>query len=629
MYKNVYERNDNSNTSRSKMEEPSNSVLKLSGSNILCNSYRSKKHLNTPLKAIENIKLTPNIHNNQLLTISNENLPSYKKLPLQIRNNNNLANENYYNFGKNLLLKAINNNNSNLNKNNSSKLYTKTDNNSSSLDLKKINNNKDKFVFLHEIKKIKKKVDLSHKKKSIKNIMDNQVPYDEKNINVAMKPIKILNNFQDFKESEVINKNNNNLFLFLTEKMKISRKNVLIKLLLDQKDTYDKTISSHQKMLTEIKKNIDTDQNNFETLVKSQKQSSKILEDLLEQLLIRKKNLLIEHFHLQFDLRTRKDERMKILEHINDYRIIAKFVTKALGGSGKLFEFRLTTYGKNNNNYIDNDITSEKETQRVLFRFNFLLNPKRNSSYVNQDDIDIFNEITSLNHSNLLFHQLWKKEDSVLNNLKKNEIIEKELIILEESEEKKLENMKNKIEILEKELKYNEEIFEAANKEYESLYNKITFNNSDFEGIITDLYNFVFEENIKKTKKKYYIKDDDYIDVHDYISDLQKELIKKERMMNNLNFELDKIEKEDKQLFDKVVNSVKSENKMIHVNNIKRIQEFGDINKFKLLKIPKDKIILKYKRTEPPYYKAKKEKKIKIEPELIRHIENEELITYD
>ena len=629
MYKNVYERNDNSNTSRSKMEEPSNSVLKLSGSNILCNSYRSKKHLNTPLKAIENIKLTPNIHNNQLLTISNENLPSYKKLPLQIRNNNNLANENYYNFGKNLLLKAINNNNSNLNKNNSSKLYTKTDNNSSSLDLKKINNNKDKFVFLHEIKKIKKKVDLSHKKKSIKNIMDNQVPYDEKNINVAMKPIKILNNFQDFKESEVINKNNNNLFLFLTEKMKISRKNVLIKLLLDQKDTYDKTISSHQKMLTEIKKNIDTDQNNFETLVKSQKQSSKILEDLLEQLLIRKKNLLIEHFHLQFDLRTRKDERMKMLEHINDYRIIAKFVTKALGGSGKLFEFRLTTYGKNNNNYIDNDITSEKETQRVLFRFNFLLNPKRNSSYVNQDDIDIFNEITSLNHSNLLFHQLWKKEDSVLNNLKKNEIIEKELIILEESEEKKLENMKNKIEILEKELKYNEEIFEAANKEYESLYNKITFNNSDFEGIITDLYNFVFEENIKKTKKKYYIKDDDYIDVHDYISDLQKELIKKERMMNNLNFELDKIEKEDKQLFDKVVNSVKSENKMIHVNNIKRIQEFGDINKFKLLKIPKDKIILKYKRTEPPYYKAKKEKKIKIEPELIRHIENEELLTYD
>ena len=274
MYKNVYERNDNSNSSRLKIEDPSNSVLKLSGSKVLCNSYRNKKNLNTPLKAIENIKMNPNFHNNQLLTISNKNLPSYKKIPLQIRNNNNLESENYYNFGKNILLKAINNNNLNLNKNNSSKLYTKTDNNSSSLDIKKINNNnKEKFVFLHEIKKIKKKVDLSHKNKSIKNIMDNQIPYDEKNSYVAMKPIKILNNFQDYKENEVLNKNNNNLFSFLTEKTKISRKNVLIKLLLDQKDTYDKTISSHQKMLTEIKKNIDTAQNNFETLVKSQKQS--------------------------------------------------------------------------------------------------------------------------------------------------------------------------------------------------------------------------------------------------------------------------------------------------------------------------------------------------------------------
>jgi len=629
MYKSVYERNDNSNSSRLKIEDPSNSVLKLSGSKILCNSYRNKKNLNTPLKAIENIKMTPNIHNNQLLTISNENLPSYKKIPLQIRNNNNLESENYYNFGKNILLKAINNNNLNLNKNNSSKLYTKTDNNSSSLDIKKINNNnKEKFVFLHEIKKIKKKVDLSHKNKSIKNIMDNQIPYDEKNSYVAMKPIKILNNFQDYKENEVLNKNNNNLFSFLTEKTKISRKNVLIKLLLDQKDNYDKTISSHQKMLTEIKKNIDTAQNNFETLVKSQKQSSKIIEDLLEKLLLRKRNLLIEHFNLQFDLRTRKDERQKMLEHINDYRIIAKFVTKALGGSGRLFEFRLTTYG-NDNNFLDNDIISEKETQRVLFRFNFLLNPNPKSSHVNQDDIDIFNEITSLNHSDLLVHQLWKKEDSVLNILKKNENIEKEKIIFEESEEKKIEYLKDKIEILEKELKYNKEIFEAANKEYESLYKKISLNNSDFEGIITDLYNFVFEDKIKKIKKKYYIKDDDFIDVHDYIRELQKEMIKKERMMNNLKFELDKSEKEDKLLFDRVVNNVKSENKMIHVHNIKKIQEFGDLNKLKLLKIPKEKIILKYRRSEPPYYKAKKEKQIKVEPELIKQSENEELLTYD
>ena len=503
MYKNVYGRNDISNSSSTKMEDPTNSILKLSGSNILSNSINSKNYLNTPLKTIENIKMIPSIHNNQLLTVSNYDLPSYKKIPSNIRNNNNIANKKYYNFGKNILLKAINNNNSNLNKNNSSKLYIRTENNRDSLDLKNITNNKEKFVFLHEIKKIKKKVDLSHKNKSIKNIMDNQIAYDEKNSNVAMKPIKIINNYQDYKEKEVPDKNNNNLFSFLTEKARISRKNVIIKLLLEQKDKYDKTITSHQKMLSELKQIIDKDQNNFETLVKNQKQSSKKLEDLLEQLLLRKRNLLIEKYHLKFEIRTRKDERQKMLERINEYRIIAKFVTKALGGSARLFDFRLTKYSKVNS-IIDNDIISEKETQRVLFRFNFLLDHNSNLSHVNQDDLEIFNEITSLNNSEFLFNQLWKKEDSILNNLKKNEILEKEIIKLEESEEKKIEYLKNKIEVLEKELKYNEEILEIANKEYENLYKKISIKNSDFDGIITDLYNYVFEDRIKNLKKRYY-----------------------------------------------------------------------------------------------------------------------------
>ena len=628
MYKNVYGRNDNSNSSSTKMEDPTNSILKLSGSNILSNSINSKNYLNTPLKTIENIKMIPSIHNNQLLTVSNYDLPSYKKIPSNIRNNNNIANKKYYNFGKNILLKAINNNNSNLNKNNSSKLYIRTENNRDSLDLKNITNNKEKFVFLHEIKKIKKKVDLSHKNKSIKNIMDNQIAYDEKNSNVAMKPIKIINNYQEYKEKEVPDKNNNNLFSFLTEKARISRKNVIIKLLLEQKDKYDKTITSHQKMLSELKQTIDKDQNNFETLVKNQKQSSKKLEDLLEQLLLRKRNLLIEKYHLKFEIRTRKDERQKMLERINEYRIIAKFVTKALGGSARLFDFRLTKYSKVNS-IIDNDIISEKETQRVLFRFNFLLDHNSNLSHVNQDDLEIFNEITSLNNSEFLFNQLWKKEDSILNNLKKNEILEKEIIKLEESEEKKIEYLKNKIEVLEKELKYNEEILEIANKEYENLYKKISIKNSDFDGIITDLYNYVFEDRIKNLKKRYYKMDENVIDVKSFISELKKEMIKKENTLNNLKFELDRSEKEDKPLFDKVVNNIKKENKLIHVSNIKKIQEYGEPNKLKLLKIPNEKIILKYRRNEPPYYKAKKEKKIKVEPELIKQLENEELLSYD
>ena len=591
-------------------------ILKLSGSNVLGNALNIKKYLNSPNKNIENIKSVSSIKKNQLLTISNDNLPSYKKLPLYIRNkNNNISIENNFNSDKNIL-KFINNNKNSEQKGNNSKFYLKTDNNI----------NKRKFVVLHEIKKIKKKVDLSHRDKSIKNIINNQIPFDEKNSKVALKPIKLLNNFQDFNSNELMN--NNNMFSFLTEKARISRKNVLIKLLLEQKNIYDKTTIEHQKIITEMKKNIDNDENNFETLIKSQKVSSRKLEELLEQLLQRKRNLLIEQYHLRQEIRSRLDERQKILERIDEYRLIAKFVTKALGGRGKLFEFNLTRYESHNND-IDNDYISEKETQRVLQRFQFLLNYDPDVCYINQDDIDILNEVTSLNYSDLLFHQLWKKEDFILNNLRKNELLNKEIVYLEENDEKRLSYLKSKIALLEKELIYNKEIYKSEKEEYEKVAEKLLNDDSDFENLIIELYNYYINEKNQNQNKKNKKSIATSFDIKTYISSLQKELIEKEEKLNELKFKMDKYANEDKILFDKVVSDARAENKQIHINNMKKLMEFGGEHKLKLMKIPKEKIILKYKKSEPAYYLKKKEKKIKIDPEIIEQLQDEELLTYE
>ena len=591
-------------------------ILKLSGSNVLGNALNIKKYFNSSNKNVENIKSVSSIKKNQLLTISNDNLPSYKKLPLYIRNkNNNISIENNFNSDKNIL-KFINNNKNSEQKGNNSKFYLKTDNNI----------NKRKFVVLHEIKKIKKKVDLSHRDKSIKNIINNQIPFDEKNSKVALKPIKLLNNFQDFNSNELMN--NNNMFSFLTEKARISRKNVLIKLLLEQKNIYDKTTIEHQKIITEMKKNIDNDENNFETLIKSQKVSSRKLEELLEQLLQRKRNLLIEQYHLRQEIRSRLDERQKILERIDEYRLIAKFVTKALGGRGKLFEFNLTRYESHNND-IDNDYISEKETQRVLQRFQFLLNYDPDVCYINQDDIDILNEVTSLNYSDLLFHQLWKKEDFILNNLRKNELLNKEIVYLEENDEKRLSYLKSKIALLEKELIYNKEIYKSEKEEYEKVAEKLLNDDSDFENIIIELYNYYINEKNQNQNKKNKKSIATSFDIKTYISSLQKELIEKEEKLNELKFKMDKYANEDKILFDKVVSDARAENKQIHINNMKKLMEFGGEHKLKLMKIPKEKIILKHKKSEPAYYLKKKEKKIKIDPEIIEQLQDEELLTYE
>ena len=593
-------------------------ILKLSGANVLGNvlNITLKKNFNSSNKNVENIKSVSSIKKNQLLTISNDNLPSYKKLPLYIRNkNNNISTENNYNSDKNIL-KLINNNKNSEQKWNNTKFYLKTDNNI----------NKRKFVVLHEIKKIKKKVDLSHRDKSIKNIINNQIPFDEKNSKVALKPIKLLNNFQDFNSNELIN--NNNMFSFLTEKARISRKNVLIKLLLEQKNIYDKTTIEHQKIITEMKKNIDNDENNFETLIKSQKVSSRKLEELLEQLLQRKRNLLIEQYHLRQEIRSRLDERQKILERIDEYRLIAKFVTKALGGRGKLFEFNLTRYESHNND-IDNDYISEKETQRVLQRFQFLLNYDPDVCYINQDDIDILNEVTSLNYSDLLFHQLWKKEDFILNNLRKNELLNKEIVYLEENDEKRLSYLKSKIALLEKELIYNKEIYKSEKEEYEKVAEKLLNDDSDFENLIIELYNYYINEKNQNQNKKNKKSIATSFDIKTYISSLQKELIEKEEKLNELKFKMDKYANEDKILFDKVVSDARAENKQIHINNMKKLMEFGGEHKLKLMKIPKEKIILKHKKSEPAYYLKKKEKKIKIDPEIIEQLQDEELLTYE
>ena len=188
MNSNVYGRK-NSNSFRNKIED-TNSILKLSGSRILSNSLDNKKYLNSPQKALEIMKSINNNRDNQLLTISNEHLPSYKKLPTYIKNTKDIIRKdnNQYKSEKNMLFKAINNKNSDFNKDNHSKLYLKTDNNS--LDTEKRNNKSEKFALLHEIKKIKKNADLTHRDRSIKNIMNNKIAFDEKNSQIALNPIK-------------------------------------------------------------------------------------------------------------------------------------------------------------------------------------------------------------------------------------------------------------------------------------------------------------------------------------------------------------------------------------------------------------------------------------------------------
>ena len=92
---------------------------------------------------------------------------------------------------------------------------------------------------------------------------------------------------------------------------------------------------------------------------------------------------------------------------------------------------------------------------------------------------------------------------------------------------------------------------------------------------------------------------------------------------------LEQQEKENKHLFDRIACNRRNDNKELKVNIMKKIIAAGQKEKLDQIKLPEEKIIFIKRKAEPPYQPPKKEKKIKIDPEIIRQIENGELLTYE
>ena len=91
---------------------------------------------------------------------------------------------------------------------------------------------------------------------------------------------------------------------------------------------------------------------------------------------------------------------------------------------------------------------------------------------------------------------------------------------------------------------------------------------------------------------------------------------------------LEQYEKEDNYLFVRVVHNRKNENKEMKINIQKKKIEEGERAKLFQLNMPHEKIILIQRKCEPPFRPKKKEKVVKIDPEIVKEMENDELITY-
>ena len=649
--------NKNRSFSNKKINDESTARLKQGASMILGPRFDIKKYLNKvnlqynsakkekydfPPLFDKLYKRTKNEDKRyELTTIANENLPSHKKNILQIKkpssidisttisyNNNSISLKN--NKNSRYTLNSINGSNSSmiydklkLSKNKSSKTYIETESNSRSLDLYKNSmlNNSEKYNFAKTIKSIKKFIDLSRRDKSIKNIMDNRIAYDPQNSNVVFKPIRIINDFNNYQQRE-LNKKKDNISLFLTDNREISRRNVIIKLLQNQKKDFSDNSYDYEKSLDNQRKTIDYDENIFSSYTTNQKLLCRKIDDLLSKLTLSNRRLYQEHQKLKESVRVKQDERQKFLERIDELRIVAKFVTKVLGGNVNIFQIQIIP--EYSSEHLPN---YEKITRDVLARYNFLLDEEVREDAkedMKEDELNVIKEINHLNDPELLYQQYHQIEYDIINTLKNKKAIEEETVEIKKEGRKQCNDILKRIDKLEKELEMFKSIYEREENDYEEIYKRNYVGDHELDDAIKDLYDEVmYLENYKIPKKK------SKVSITWAILDVKKLITDKEEKINKLQMILEQQEKENKHLFDRIACNRRNDNKELKVNIMKKIIAAGQKEKLDQIKLPEEKIIFIKRKAEPPYQPPKKEKKIKIDPEIIRQIENGELLTYE
>ena len=476
--------------------------------------------------------------------------------------------------------------------------------------IKNILNNKEKYHFSKTIKNISQYADLSIKDKSIKSILSNRVALDYKKKDIIYKPIRIINDFNNFQQRK-LEKKRDNISAFLTDNQEILKKNVIIKNIEKQGKKYSKNIKSYKQSIINSKKVIDYDEIIFSSYTMNQKMVCKRIENLLTKLILSNKKLIRQFQILRAELRVKEDQRQKMLERIDELRIIAKFVTKVLEGNEKIFKIKIIP--EYSSEHLPN---YELITKEVLERFYFLLD-EEGIGNIKEEELLIIKEIKCLKDSEVLYDQYYKIEFDIINTLKNKKVIEEEIIEIKKEGKKQYNDIQKRIDELEKELNLYKDMYEREKKDYEEM-SKINYDaDSDLVDIIKDLYFEVMNlENKKKTNE--------ILNLNRVVLDLKKIVIDKEEKINKLITILEKYEKDNKFLFGRILFHRKNDIREFKTNILKKITHDNE----KQTRLPEEKLIFIQRKTEAPYHVIKKEKKIKIDPQIIKEMENRELLTY-
>ena len=194
-----------------------------------------------------------------------------------------------------------------------------------------------------------------------------------------------------------------------------------------------------------------------------------------------------------------------------------------------------------------------------------------------------------------------------------------------EEKNNNLKDMKQRKEILENEYANLKESYEYEKLKYQEVEKRYVYNKVEVDEMINDLYSYackVFNSpNLKSKNSEIY-------DTLDITKEIYGIIHNSEIVIDDLILNLNKLQKEDTRLFEKITENRKKYLKSLKSQNIleqKMKEKFNfiyDTNSY-------NRIVLKSRKTEAPYHKPKKVEKVEIDKSLIERLENEELLTYE
>ena len=448
------------------------------------------------------------------------------------------------------------------------------------------------------------------------------IAYKEKYLPSVFDSTNVINNYKNRKELEL--DIDNDLKSFSIKSKKVALKNILIDVMnnetskLSEKEKLLKTKNEkNQKILiTEIKE--------FDDFTEKQKQYCKNLEVFHENLQRQNDLLIKELVNYRINKKNYSDETQKTLEQIESLRNYALFVHKALEKDTSRYEKSIfPDYHDEKLDEYDKNI--EKVKNNVINNYKIF--------WDKQYKEELKNELKFLNNTESLFYKFNELEGNIIRLLGELSDIKEEMEREEKYKKESFLYLQERYDNTKEEYDFIEEKLNIEISQVNSLTRKENELNSEYIGLIRELFLSILDvfERFDRKKLNYNTVakekiNNDNVDI--YIKEAERILRDMEDFLNSKLLDIKSFKDNDSKFFNKFMIGMKKKMKEEQIIQFKKNKMNNLIGKNNQIINKASKVPFILRKTEGPYHSQKKKIKKVVNYDLIKKLEDEELINF-